>query len=114
MAPVCIAQSLSDSIRGVERYYDPNQGREVELPAGYTNVWGNPLGEYVLSESPSFNPNQGSNLHWQQIQRRQVAHCQAVHGTVPPSAWRSAATCRPDPLSRDRKSFSHTSSAARD
>ena len=52
-----IVQNFSDHIRGVERYNDPRAGKEVELPAGYGNAWANDLGEYIVSESPSYNPN---------------------------------------------------------
>jgi hypothetical protein len=62
-----IVQNFSDNIRGVERYSDPFAGKEVELPSGYGNAWANNLGEYVVTESPSFNPNVGSNLHWERL-----------------------------------------------
>ena len=62
-----IAQNFSDHIRGVDRYYDARAGKEVELPAGYGNAWSNNLGEYIVSESPGYNPNVGSNLHWESI-----------------------------------------------
>jgi hypothetical protein len=62
-----IVQNFSDNIRGVERYNDPFAGKEVELPSGYGNAWANNLGEYVVTESPSFNPNVGSNLHWERL-----------------------------------------------
>jgi len=62
-----IAQNFSDNIRGVERYHDPHAGKEVELPSGYGNAWSNNLGEYIVTESPSYNPNVGSNLHWEQM-----------------------------------------------
>ena len=64
-----IIQNFSDNIRGVERYNDPFSGNEVELPSGYGNVWANNLGEYIVTESLSFNPNIGSNLNWQQIEQ---------------------------------------------
>ena len=64
-----IIQNFSDNIRGLERYNDPFSGNEVELPSGYGNAWANNLGEYILTESPSFNPNVGSNLNWQQIEQ---------------------------------------------
>ena len=51
----------------MDKYYNPLEGKEVELPTGYGNAWTNNLGEYVLSEDPNFNPNVGSNLNWQQI-----------------------------------------------
>jgi hypothetical protein len=62
-----IAQNFSDYVRGVERFHDPIAGREVELPAGYGRAWANNLGEYVVSDSPSYNPGVGSNLHWQEL-----------------------------------------------
>jgi hypothetical protein len=62
-----IARNFSDYIRGVDRYHDARAGKEVELPAGYGNAWANNLGEYVVSESPGYNPNIGSNQHWEQL-----------------------------------------------
>jgi hypothetical protein len=62
-----IAQNFSDHIRGVERYNDPRAGKEVELPAGYGHAWANDLGEYIVTESPSFNPNINSNQHWEPL-----------------------------------------------
>ena len=64
-----VIRNFSDNIRGVERYNDPFSGNEVELPSGYGNAWANNLGEYIITESPSFNPNVGSNLNWQQIEQ---------------------------------------------
>jgi hypothetical protein len=63
-----VIQNFSDNIRGVERYNDPFSGKEVELPSGYGHAWANNLGEYIITESPGFNPNIGSNLNWQQIE----------------------------------------------
>ena len=62
-----IAQNFSDYIRGVERFHDPFADKEVELPAEYGSAWANNLGEYIVSDSPSYNPNVGSNLHWQEL-----------------------------------------------
>ncbi len=60
-----IAQNFSDYVRGVERFHDPLAGKEVELPAGYGHAWANNLGEYIVSDSPSYNPNIGSSHHWE-------------------------------------------------
>jgi hypothetical protein len=49
---------------GAKLYYDPNTGQNVELPSGYTQAWSTPLGEYILSDDPNFNPNIGSNQTW--------------------------------------------------
>jgi hypothetical protein len=62
-----IARNFSDNIRGVERYNDPHSGNEVELPSGYGHAWANNLGEYIVTDSPAYNPNIGSNLHWEQM-----------------------------------------------
>lgn len=61
-----IARNQSDTIRGVDRYYDERAGREVELPTG-GHAWGNNLGEYFVTESPSYNPNESSGQHWEKL-----------------------------------------------
>jgi len=63
-----VVQSQGDNIRGVERFRDPHADKEVELPSGYGHAWASDLGEYIVTESPSFNPNVGSNLHWEAMQ----------------------------------------------
>lgn len=63
-----IVNNFSDHIRGVERYNNPRAGKDVELPAGYGNAWSNNLGEYIVTESPGYNPNIGSNQHWEQLE----------------------------------------------
>jgi hypothetical protein len=63
-----IVQNFCDNIRGVERYNDPFSGKEVELPSGYGHAWANNLGDYIITDSPSYNPNIGSNLSWRQIE----------------------------------------------
>ncbi|MEW6441023.1 MAG: hypothetical protein AB1640_08830 [bacterium] len=64
-----LSDNFSRHIRGVDEYYDPIEQKNVELPSGYTNVWTNPLGEYVLTDDPNFNPGVGSNLHWERIEK---------------------------------------------
>jgi hypothetical protein len=41
----------------------------VELPSGYSQVWANRSGEYVMSNNTNYNPNVGSNLGWQQLKK---------------------------------------------
>lgn len=65
-----IAENFSQYIRGVEEYYNPIENKTVELPAGYQNIWTNSLGEYILSDNPNFNPNIGSNINWQKIEKK--------------------------------------------
>lgn len=59
-----LSTDWSRAIRDVDGFYDPNRGETVELPAGYGHAWANNLGEYIVTESPSFNPNTGSNQTW--------------------------------------------------
>lgn len=65
-----VADNFSRYIRGVDAYYDPIEERSVELPSGHQDAWSNPLGEFILSDNPNFDPNVGSNLHWQRMRRR--------------------------------------------
>jgi hypothetical protein len=62
-----LANDFSNSILGIESYQNPIDGNTVELPSGYSSAWTNSLGEYILSDSPSYNPNIESNLDWQQM-----------------------------------------------
>jgi hypothetical protein len=64
-----IAEDFSQYMRGVDEYYDPIEGRPVELPSGYDNAWTNANGEYIISDNPNYNPNIGSNLNWEQMKR---------------------------------------------
>ena len=65
-----ISTSFSQTIRGVDEWIDPGSGTHTELPAGYDNAWVNGLGDYVLSESPSYDPNIGSNQNWQRLAKK--------------------------------------------
>jgi hypothetical protein len=63
-----VIENFTDNIRGVERFNDPFAEKEVELPSGYGRAFANNLGEYIVTDSPSYNPNIGSNLHWEELQ----------------------------------------------
>ena len=65
-----ISTNFSQTIRGVDEWIDPASGTRTELPTGYDNAWVNGLGDYVMSESPSYNPNIGSNQNWQRLERK--------------------------------------------
>jgi hypothetical protein len=65
-----LATDRSRQIRDVDAYYDPHKEAEVELPAGYGHAWANNLGEYIVTEDSSFNPNVDSNLHWEPMAQR--------------------------------------------
>ncbi len=62
-----ISDQFSQYVRGVDSYYDPVATKNVELPAGYDNVWVNNLGDYVLSDNSSYNPNIGGNQNFQKL-----------------------------------------------
>jgi hypothetical protein len=66
-----INTQFSQYIRGVDEYKTPSENRPVELPSGYREAWTNPLGEYVLSDDPNFNPNIGSAANWQRMEKKQ-------------------------------------------
>jgi hypothetical protein len=64
-----LASDRSRAIRGVEGFVDPHRQEVVELPSGYGHAWANGLGEYIVTESADFNPNVGSNLHWERMEQ---------------------------------------------
>jgi hypothetical protein len=62
-------QQFSQGLRDVETYRDPNSGERVELSNQYGHAWSNGAGEYILSDSPSFDPNAHLNGNWTQMQQ---------------------------------------------
>ena len=60
----------SRAMRGVDAFVDPHRQEVVELPSGYGHAWANNLGEYILTEDSSLNPNLYSNLHWQPMEQQ--------------------------------------------
>lgn len=64
-----VFRGISESIRGVNSYYDPYKGFSVEIPNSYRYVYANSLGEYIVTDDPSYNPNQYSNLNWTILNR---------------------------------------------
>jgi hypothetical protein len=64
-----VFDKYSEGIRGVDTYRDPVNDREIELPTGMSNAWTNG-NEYIFSDQAGYNPNIGSNLNWQQMERR--------------------------------------------
>jgi len=65
-----ISANFSQYIRGVDEYRSPGENRTVELPSGFKQAWSNPLGEYIVSDDANFNPNIGSNSHWERLERK--------------------------------------------
>ena len=60
---------FSQYLRGVETYKDPNTGEKVELDSRYGHAWSNGAGEYILSESPDFDPKAHLNGNWTQLEQ---------------------------------------------
>jgi len=60
----------SQAMRGVESFYDPNANQAVQLPSGYSQAWSNPLGEYIVSSDPNYNPNQETNQNWTELNKQ--------------------------------------------
>lgn len=64
-----INKNWSQYMRGVEEYQDPIAGQPVELPSGYNNAWVNGNGEYIVTDSHLFNPNEEVGGNWQRLER---------------------------------------------
>jgi hypothetical protein len=62
-----ISQKWSQTIRGVETFRNPGTGETVELSNRYGNAWSNGKGEYLLTDSPSFDPNVVLKENWTQL-----------------------------------------------
>jgi len=58
---------FSNYIRGVNQYALPDGKSTVTLPSGYNHAWVNGAGEYVLSNSPSYNPSQHFSGTWTEV-----------------------------------------------
>ncbi len=64
-----MAEQFGQTIRGVETYIDPRSNEKVELVGGYTAAWSNGKGEYILSDSPNFNPATEFQEDWREMGR---------------------------------------------
>jgi len=65
-----LSNQFSQAIRGVDAYHDPRGGRNVDLPGGYRQAWANGLGEYIVTDDATFNPNVGTTQNWEPLERR--------------------------------------------
>ena len=63
------AANFSQYVRGVEIYQNPATGERVELTSGYTSAWANNRNEYLLSDTPNFDPNVVLRENWTQLNR---------------------------------------------
>lgn len=59
----------SQALRGVESFVDPSTNTRVELSNGYQNAWTNGLGDYLLSDSPGFDPGRDLGGNWRELRR---------------------------------------------
>ncbi len=59
---------FSQYIKGVENYSDGN-GASYELPSSYNTAWKNGNGEIILTNETNYNPNIGSTLNWEQLNK---------------------------------------------
>lgn len=64
-----MAEQFAQTIRGVETYVDPKTNEKVELVGGYTTAWSNGKGEYILADSPNFNPAVEFQEEWREMRR---------------------------------------------
>jgi hypothetical protein len=67
-----VAEGFSQYIRGVETYRNPATGDTVELSNAYAHAWAGGNGEYILSDSASFDPNvalHGNYTRLEQVRR---------------------------------------------
>ena len=62
------AAQLSQYVRGVETYRNPRTGETIELDNQYGHAWVNNSGEYILSDSPGFDPNVTFKSDWTALQ----------------------------------------------
>jgi len=57
-----------ENLGAVQTYVNPYDGRApVELPTTYQYYWVNPQGNYVGTNDPSVNPNDGSTQEWKKM-----------------------------------------------
>ncbi|MCJ7551485.1 MAG: hypothetical protein MUQ30_17585 [Anaerolineae bacterium] len=64
------AERYSEAIRGVDTYYDTANDKYVELPTGYQQAWTSTMGDYIISDDTTFDPNLESDVSWRQVFRR--------------------------------------------
>jgi len=69
-----ISQQWSQVRRGVETFRNPGTGETVELSNQYGNAWSNGKNEYLLSDTPGFDPNTVSSENWTRLERSQPGH----------------------------------------
>lgn len=61
-------ERFSDAMRGVQNFRNPTTGENVKLSNEYAHAWVSGNGEYVMSDSSTFNPGQVLQGSWTQLQ----------------------------------------------
>ena len=61
-------EGWSQYMRGVQTFRDPNTGDTVELSNQFAHAWAGPDGQYILSDSPNYNPNSSQQGNWKQLE----------------------------------------------
>ncbi len=64
-----VFDSITQSIRGVETYRNPATGETIDLSNEYGRAWVNNRGEYLVSDSPDFNPTVTLKEEWKPLER---------------------------------------------
>ena len=57
------------AVRQVESYRNPVTGENIELPSGFSAGWVNKNGDYLISQSASYDPNSASNGAWTRLEK---------------------------------------------
>ncbi len=52
----------------VQTFKNPSTGENVKLSNEYAHAWANGSGEYVMSDTPGFNPAQVLRGNWTELQ----------------------------------------------
>jgi hypothetical protein len=64
-----VSDSITESVRGVETYRNPATGETIDLSSEYGRAWVNNRGEYLVSDSPDFNPSVTLKEEWKPLER---------------------------------------------
>lgn len=65
-----IAELRRESLGGVQTYVNPFDQTFVQLPVSWQQYWVNAQGEYIVADTPNFDPNQFDNQGWQLLTPR--------------------------------------------
>ncbi len=65
------AHAFALSMNDTQEYHDPATGQTVLGSNQYNHVYSNGQGEYIYSDSPSYNPNATQRGNWQEMKPQQ-------------------------------------------